>query len=318
MDPPPLDHSRAVRRAAAPRPARPSRAEGLGRRGGAAALRARCSRRRACRSTTRAYLSFIPAAPTEAATICSTSSSVRRASTAALARGRRRGLRREPGAALARRPRRPAPTAPAARSCPADPSPTSRRSPSPAPLARRATGPRRRGGPSCCSRPARTRRTSAALALLDLRSRAGRGRRRRPDDRRHAAAPRSTRSRRRPRARCAPSSPPPGSPTPARSTTWPPRPMPPRELDAWFHVDGAYGGAALCSHRRARDRFAGIERADSLTIDPHKWLFAPYDCAAIIYRDPSLARRTLHPARRLPRRAHRPARTGRPATTPPT
>jgi L-2,4-diaminobutyrate decarboxylase len=64
------------------------------------------------------------------------------------------------------------------------------------------------------------------------------------------------------------------------------------ELGAWFHVDAAYGGAALCSSTR-RDRFGGIDRSDSLTIDPHKWLFAPYDCAAILYRDPQLARRTF-------------------------
>jgi glutamate/tyrosine decarboxylase-like PLP-dependent enzyme len=64
------------------------------------------------------------------------------------------------------------------------------------------------------------------------------------------------------------------------------------ELGAWLHVDGAYGGAALCSSTR-RYLFAGIDRADSLTIDPHKWLFAPYDCAAILYRDPRLAKRTF-------------------------
>lgn len=57
----------------------------------------------------------------------------------------------------------------------------------------------------------------------------------------------------------------------------------------WFHVDGAYGGAALAAPS-VRGRFAGIERADSLVVDPHKWLFAPFDCAALIYRDPSIAR----------------------------
>jgi aromatic-L-amino-acid/L-tryptophan decarboxylase len=62
-----------------------------------------------------------------------------------------------------------------------------------------------------------------------------------------------------------------------------------RELGAWFHVDGAYGGAGLFapSVRRA---FDGVELADSFVVDPHKWLFAPFDCAALIYRDPSLAR----------------------------
>ena len=57
----------------------------------------------------------------------------------------------------------------------------------------------------------------------------------------------------------------------------------------WLHVDAAYGGAALLAPS-ARHRFAGIERADSLVVDPHKWLYAPFDCAALIYREPSLAR----------------------------
>ena len=60
------------------------------------------------------------------------------------------------------------------------------------------------------------------------------------------------------------------------------------ERDLWLHVDGAYGLAALCS-RTARDAFRGIERVDSFGIDPHKWLFAPYDCAALVYRDPAEA-----------------------------
>ena len=57
----------------------------------------------------------------------------------------------------------------------------------------------------------------------------------------------------------------------------------------WFHVDGAYGAAGLLAPS-VRDRFAGIERADSMIVDPHKWLFAPFDCAALIYREPRLAR----------------------------
>jgi glutamate/tyrosine decarboxylase-like PLP-dependent enzyme len=57
----------------------------------------------------------------------------------------------------------------------------------------------------------------------------------------------------------------------------------------WLHVDAAYGGAALLAPS-ARHRFRGIERADSLVVDPHKWLYAPFDCAALVYREPSLAR----------------------------
>jgi len=61
------------------------------------------------------------------------------------------------------------------------------------------------------------------------------------------------------------------------------------ERGIWFHVDAAYGGGALFSPS-ARELFSGIEQADSLVIDPHKWLFAPYDCAALLYRDPTLAK----------------------------
>lgn len=61
------------------------------------------------------------------------------------------------------------------------------------------------------------------------------------------------------------------------------------ELGAWLHVDGAYGGAGIFAPS-LRDRYAGLERADSFVVDPHKWLFAPFDCAALLYRDPALAR----------------------------
>ncbi len=57
----------------------------------------------------------------------------------------------------------------------------------------------------------------------------------------------------------------------------------------WFHVDAAYGGGALAA-RSVRHLFKGIEEADSVTIDPHKWLFSPYDCGAVIYRDPEIAK----------------------------
>jgi glutamate/tyrosine decarboxylase-like PLP-dependent enzyme len=62
-----------------------------------------------------------------------------------------------------------------------------------------------------------------------------------------------------------------------------------REHGLWFHVDGAYGGAGLFAPS-VRRRYDGIEHADSFIVDPHKWLFAPFDCAALLYRDPSLAR----------------------------
>ena len=62
-----------------------------------------------------------------------------------------------------------------------------------------------------------------------------------------------------------------------------------RERGIWFHVDGAYGGAALLAPS-VRDRFRGIERADSFIVDPHKWLFAPFDACALLYRDPGIAR----------------------------
>lgn len=60
-------------------------------------------------------------------------------------------------------------------------------------------------------------------------------------------------------------------------------------LGWWFHVDGAYGGAGLLAPS-VREKYAGIELADSFIVDPHKWLFAPFDCAALLYRQPELAR----------------------------
>ena len=58
----------------------------------------------------------------------------------------------------------------------------------------------------------------------------------------------------------------------------------------WFHVDGAYGLAGL-ANPETRQLFAGVENADSFIVDPHKWLFAPFDACALIYRDPELGRR---------------------------
>ncbi len=63
-----------------------------------------------------------------------------------------------------------------------------------------------------------------------------------------------------------------------------------KSREIWFHVDGAYGLAALCAPS-VRQLFNGVQRADSLIVDPHKWLFAPFDACALIYRDPSIAKR---------------------------
>ena len=60
------------------------------------------------------------------------------------------------------------------------------------------------------------------------------------------------------------------------------------ERGIWFHVDAAYGGGGLLAPS-VRPLYDGIERADSYIVDPHKWLFAPYDACALLYRDPSLA-----------------------------
>ena len=62
------------------------------------------------------------------------------------------------------------------------------------------------------------------------------------------------------------------------------------ERGTWLHVDGAYGGAALAAPS-ARPLFVGIEAADSFIVDPHKWLFAPFDSCALLYREPEIARR---------------------------
>lgn len=65
-----------------------------------------------------------------------------------------------------------------------------------------------------------------------------------------------------------------------------------RERGLWLHVDAAYGGAAVLSHTDGH-RFAGIEHADSVVTDPHKWWFSPLDCAALLWRDPAIAQGVL-------------------------
>src|SRR5439155_7180544 len=56
-----------------------------------------------------------------------------------------------------------------------------------------------------------------------------------------------------------------------------------------MHVDGSYGALAILA-KSARELFAGIERADSVALDPHKWLYLPVDVGCVIYRDPEIVR----------------------------
>jgi glutamate/tyrosine decarboxylase-like PLP-dependent enzyme len=57
----------------------------------------------------------------------------------------------------------------------------------------------------------------------------------------------------------------------------------------WMHVDGSYGAFAVLA-KSARELFAGIEQADSIALDPHKWLYLPVDVGCVIYRVPEIAR----------------------------
>jgi glutamate/tyrosine decarboxylase-like PLP-dependent enzyme len=61
----------------------------------------------------------------------------------------------------------------------------------------------------------------------------------------------------------------------------------------WMHADGAYGAAALFS-ARGRALLRGIEHADSFSLDPHKWLFQPFDCAVLLVRDRHKLRHAFH------------------------
>ncbi len=63
-----------------------------------------------------------------------------------------------------------------------------------------------------------------------------------------------------------------------------------RDCGAWFHVDGAYGALAAIAEPA---KFAGLNLADSLSLDPHKWLYQPLDCGCLLYRDASAARRAF-------------------------
>lgn len=63
-----------------------------------------------------------------------------------------------------------------------------------------------------------------------------------------------------------------------------------RTWGLWLHVDGAYGGLAAMA---APGLFTGLAQADSISLDPHKWLYQPLDCSMLLYRDAGAARRTF-------------------------
>ena len=59
---------------------------------------------------------------------------------------------------------------------------------------------------------------------------------------------------------------------------------------AWFHIDGAYGALAAIAEP---SRFAGLELADSISLDPHKWLYQPLDCGCLLYRSSQAAQKAF-------------------------
>ena len=65
-----------------------------------------------------------------------------------------------------------------------------------------------------------------------------------------------------------------------------------RANDLWFHIDGAYGAPAAMIEDQ-RSMFAGLELADSISLDPHKWLYAPVDCGCLLFHDGATARKAF-------------------------
>ena len=166
----------------------------------------------------------------------------------------------------------------------------------------RTPPPRRRRTDGCSSRSPTTRtRRSATRCTCSTSTRCAS-----PSSTTASPATRSRpRSPRAPtRRRCARSSRTPGARTRASSTISPASPASATNATLWMHVDAAYGGGALLA-RSTRPLFAGIERADSLVVDPHKWLYAPLDCAALLYRDPRARAHGARPACGLSRLGER-------------
>src|SRR6185295_7314847 len=64
------------------------------------------------------------------------------------------------------------------------------------------------------------------------------------------------------------------------------------QFELWFHVDGAYGAPGVLDKRK-KHLFAGLERADSVSLDPHKWLYVPVDAGCLLFRDDAAAKATF-------------------------
>src|SRR5207248_10588194 len=65
-----------------------------------------------------------------------------------------------------------------------------------------------------------------------------------------------------------------------------------QQFNLWLHVDACYGGFAVLA-KSARPLFDGIDKVDSVALDPDKWLYLPVDCGCILYRDPEASRATF-------------------------
>ncbi|CAN5661950.1 hypothetical protein BH18ACT17_BH18ACT17_00280 [soil metagenome] len=65
-----------------------------------------------------------------------------------------------------------------------------------------------------------------------------------------------------------------------------------RDQEVWLHIDAAYGGFSVLTER-GRARLEGVHLADSITLDPHKWLYQPFECGALLVRDGSLLERAF-------------------------
>jgi glutamate/tyrosine decarboxylase-like PLP-dependent enzyme len=65
-----------------------------------------------------------------------------------------------------------------------------------------------------------------------------------------------------------------------------------KQFDLWFHVDGAYGAPGVLAEQK-KHLFRGLERADSVSLDPHKWLYVPVDAGCLLFRDPNPVKATF-------------------------